>query len=234
MAPRKAGPGTPKKALAGADSTRRHAPTPPQKAPVRVLTKAALVPALRTERLLLTLPAPSMAEVHLRFVLENAEHLAPWEPPSPEGYFTLKHWRSRLARNLKEFHAAQSVKLSIFWRDRPLGPVIGHVNFSNIVWGAWHCASLGYRLDHRVEGKGVMTEALSVATDYMFHERGLHRIQANYRPNNERSGAVLRRLGFVVEGYARDYLYIDNGWRDHILTSLTHPDMKGRPPRLPK
>lgn len=46
---------------------------------------------------------------------------------------------------------------------------------------------------------------------------------ANYVPTNERSGRLLRRLGFTVEGYARDYLFIDGAWRDHVLTSLTNP-----------
>lgn len=31
---------------------------------------------------------------------------------------------------------------------------------------------------------------------------------------------LLKRLGFVVEGYARDYLMINGLWQDHILTSL--------------
>ena len=34
---------------------------------------------------------------------------------------------------------------------------------------------------------------------------------------------VLEKLGFVREGLARDYLFIDGAWRDHVLTSLTHP-----------
>jgi len=33
----------------------------------------------------------------------------------------------------------------------------------------------------------------------------------------------LLRLGFTREGIARDYLFIDGAWRDHVLTSLTHP-----------
>lgn len=174
-----------------------------------------------------------MALEHLRFAEENRAHLAPWEPPCPSDYFSLGFWRERLRKNLIEFDKGVSVRFSIFWKDDPDSPVLGNCNFSNIVWGAFHCATLGYRLDHRVEGKGVMTEALAGAIRYMFEEQGFHRIQANYRPTNEKSGNVLRRLGFVVEGYARDYLFIDGDWRDHVLTSLTNPAMKGRPPRLP-
>lgn len=49
---------------------------------------------------------------------------------------------------------------------------------------------------------------------------------ANYMPHNQRSGNLLRRLGFVVEGYARDYLLINGRWEDHIQTSLINPNWK--------
>jgi len=66
-----------------------------------------------------------------------------------------------------------------------------------------------------------MKQALTLANEYIF-ERGIHRIQANYLPINERSGFLLKRLGFVIEGYARDYLFINGKWSDHILTSITN------------
>jgi ribosomal-protein-alanine N-acetyltransferase len=34
----------------------------------------------------------------------------------------------------------------------------------------------------------------------------------------------LRALGFTVEGYARDYLFIDGAWRDHVLTAKIRDD----------
>ena len=43
-----------------------------------------------------------------------------------------------------------------------------------------------------------------------------------------RRDRLLRRLGFVVEGYARDYLMIAGKWEDHILTSLTNPRWQPR------
>ena len=46
----------------------------------------------------------------------------------------------------------------------------------------------------------------------------------NYRPENARSAAVLERLGFAREGFAKGYLYIDGAWRDHVLTALVRPE----------
>ena len=68
-----------------------------------------------------------------------------------------------------------------------------------------------------------MAEALRATNAWAFGELRLHRIMANYRPENERSARVLERLGFVCEGIARNYLFIDGAWRDHVLTSLTSP-----------
>jgi ribosomal-protein-alanine N-acetyltransferase len=68
-----------------------------------------------------------------------------------------------------------------------------------------------------------MREALAALLPYVFDELGMHRVQANYQPVNERSARLLRCLGFVVEGYARDYLFIAGAWRDHVLTSITDP-----------
>ncbi len=65
-----------------------------------------------------------------------------------------------------------------------------------------------------------MAEALRRAIRHAFDEMGLHRLMANYVPTNEHSGRLLRRLGFTIEGYARDYLLLDGVWKDHILTAL--------------
>ena len=68
-----------------------------------------------------------------------------------------------------------------------------------------------------------MREALVRVISYAFDDIGLHRVKAAYLPSNERSGRLLRGLGFVVEGYARDYLLIEGRWQDQILVGLTNP-----------
>ncbi len=47
----------------------------------------------------------------------------------------------------------------------------------------------------------------------------MHRVMAAYRPEDARSGWLPLRLGFGIEGFARDYLLLDAAWRDHVLTA---------------
>jgi ribosomal-protein-alanine N-acetyltransferase len=184
------------------------------------------IPVITTKRLLLTLPPTEAAPRMLAYVLENQEHFAPWSPPEPPGYYTEAYWRERLAAARAEFERGQSVKLVFFERQRPGGPVVGDCAFTNIMRGPFQACYLGYKLDRGRVGQGLMDEALRGAIAYVFDDLRLHRIMANYMPVNERSGRLLRKLGFVVEGYARDYLFIAGDWRDHVLTALTNPNLK--------
>lgn len=54
----------------------------------------------------------------------------------------------------------------------------------------------------------------------------MHRIMAGYMPSNKRSEAVLMKMGFQREGYAKNYLLINGKWEDHNLTALINPDWR--------
>jgi ribosomal-protein-alanine N-acetyltransferase len=47
---------------------------------------------------------------------------------------------------------------------------------------------------------------------------------ANHMSDNARSGKLLESLGFQREGLAKDYLYKNGNWEDHVLTSLINYD----------
>lgn len=179
-------------------------------------------PVIETERLTLRMAEVGDAAEIVRYFTANREHLAGSRPRMTGDFFTEDFWRSQAHAALSEFRTDRSVRMFMF--EKPGGRrVIGNVNFVQFQRGAAFYCTLGYGVDREREGRGLMHEALQAAIGYVFGELNMHRIQANYVPWNRRSGNLLRRLGFTAEGYARDYLYLDGAWQDHVLTSLTNP-----------
>ena len=187
----------------------------------------ALVPRLETDRLILTTLGPEHADRVAAFYADNREFHRPWFPPAPEGGYSETFWRERLVAAHDEVRLGVSVRFHLLPHEDPdAGAVLGVANFTQIVRGPFQACYLGYALAERAEGHGLMREALATAIPWVTATRRLHRIMANYVPWNRRSGNLLRRLGFSVEGYARDYLYIDGAWCDHVLTSYTNTEME--------
>ena len=179
---------------------------------------------LCTERLIIRPLVMADAEPMVRFVTDNREHLAPWEPARTPYYFSIEYWTQEIAQAREEMFEDRSLRLIMVPRDEPEGPVIGRINYNNIVRGVFQATHLGYAIGAAYEGLGMMAEGLVAANDLMFTKFDLHRIMANYMPNNERSGALLERIGFVKEGLAKDYLLIAGRWEDHVLTSKINPE----------
>lgn len=177
---------------------------------------------LKSPRLLIRHGRPDDISAILAYYAENAKYLAPFEPLKPSKFYTRQYWEIDLAQRIEDTKAGRSLKLFIFLQEEPQ-PLIGTLNFSNCIRNVSQSCTVGYSLGEAYQGKGYMSEALQTGIKYMFTKMQFHRISANYIPHNKRSGKLLKRLGFAVEGYARDYLYINGQWQDHVLTSLVNP-----------
>ncbi len=179
------------------------------------------LPCIRTDRTVLQLLPPEKACLMARFRTENREHLTQWEPSRSSRFYTEAFWHSHLQTAIHDYYRGASVCFSIL--DTEESEVLGVCNYTNIVRGTFEACHLGYAIAARHEGKGIMYEALSASNRFIFQEMRLHRIMANYQPRNRRSGELLKRLGFEIEGEARKLLKINGVWEDHILTSLLNP-----------
>jgi ribosomal-protein-alanine N-acetyltransferase len=183
------------------------------------------LPEILTPRLCLRIAGPELAQRTVDFSTRNREFLTPWEPA-----FTPKSFDAAAVRRIGERAVADArTGLAFAFAIFPGSygddvPVVGYLTFSNVIRGIFHACIMGYKLDRGMQGQGFMTEAAAAGIEYMFSVQRMHRVAANYMPHNQRSAAVLRRLGFRVEGNAKDYLYIAGAWRDHVLTALVNPD----------
>ena len=91
------------------------------------------------------------------------------------------------------------------------------ISFDGIVNDCFDSCRLDFKLDKSLEGRGLMYQALAAAIPKVAREFGLHRMVASHLPESLHCAALLRRLGFAFEGYARDYVRIQDEWRDNVM-----------------
>ena len=161
--------------------------------------------------------------VELRRV--NARWLAPWEatppgvspaqPPTRGTYLAM--WRVLRTQARR----GEALPFVVTVDD----VLVGQVTVGNVVRGALNAAYVGYWLAESHAGRGIMPTALAMIVDHCFGPVGLHRIEANVRPENDASRRVVAKLGFREEGLRLRYLYIDGAYRDHICYALTVEDV---------
>ena len=86
---------------------------------------------------------------------------------------------------------------------------IGIMNLGNIEENLL-MADINYILSPKYHRMGIMTEAVTAILDFAFTQAGFHRIQAEVFDGNTASAALLDKIGFRLEGIARQK-YIKNG-----------------------
>lgn len=170
--------------------------------------------------------AEEHADLLHRYYTQNHEHLAPWEPMRPDGYHSKKAWTQRVCDFQEE--QADGVSLRVLALQPDEKRIIGVCFFTNIVRGVFQACNVAYSISKDFGGRGLMTEIVGGSVDYVFQHLDIHRVMANYMPENIRSARVLEKLGFEKEGYAKSYLQISGKWRDHILTAKLNPQHLSR------
>jgi RimJ/RimL family protein N-acetyltransferase len=81
-------------------------------------------------------------------------------------------------------------------------------------------AEIGFTFARPYHGKGLAFEATSRVLDYLFTELSLHRVTAIADCENERSVALLRRLGMRQEGHFIQNIWFKGKWGDEYLYAI--------------
>ncbi len=183
---------------------------------------------LRTERLELRPLRPSDAEGLHRLInhWDVARNLAHVPFPYPRDF--ADEW---IAKTLLQLRDASGYHLGITAAGG--GSLIGVVGLQPV--SGERCATLGYWLGSRVWGQGFATEAARRLAHWGLANLDLDFLRATVADDNPASMAVLRRIGFVETGTARQNYLARGGDQPARVFEATREGLfkTHRPPETP-
>jgi ribosomal-protein-alanine N-acetyltransferase len=190
----------------------------------RAVSVSELSPAVQGEGVFLR--APQMADFAdwVRVREQSRDFLTPWEPVWPADALGRAAFRRRVRMVGMEWRDDLGYSWLVFRRGD--GAMLGGITLSNVRRGVAQSGSLGYWVGQAHAHRGYMTEALEALLPYVFDRIGLHRVEAACLPHNAASRGLLKKLGFIEEGYARQYLRINGAWQDHVLYGLLKNELR--------
>ncbi len=155
---------------------------------------------LRTPRLLLRCMGPEDVARRKETVDSSGEHLADFFPPTPEGPMTLEAHAAHLRKFRAGFDLDQDRGYGAFAPET--GRMLGETCL--LKRAGLGALEVGYWLSREALGQGFATEMASAMVKTAFEFDRIQRMDLMCSPENERSAAVARRLGFTLEGRLRD------------------------------
>lgn len=152
---------------------------------------------------------------------QSRAFLQPWEPTWPADDLSRAAFRRRLLAYARDREAGVAYPFFVFRAaDDALS---GGITLSNVRRGVAQMASVGYWCGRSFTRQGLTLSAVRALSEFAFRTLALHRLEAACIPENAPSRALLKKAGFVEEGFAQAYLKINGGWRDHVLFGLVSP-----------
>ncbi len=121
----------------------------------------------------------------------------------------------------KAYEQNEAVNWAICLHDQPEW-LIGIVGFWKMD-KANHRTEIGYTLNADYWRQGIMDEAMTAVIEYCFKTLDFHSIEANTAPENDASGRILEKHGFVQEAYFRENFYFEGQFLDSRIYSKINP-----------
>ena len=133
------------------------------------------------------------------------------------------HWRGEdfEAEFADDFNDNETFRLTI----ETAGRIIGLVQFAEESDADYRHASVDIYIDPAVHRRGYATEAISTLVDYLFDERGHHRLTIDPAADNTPAIDCYASVGFVPVGVMRSYeRCADGSWSDGLLMEMLDAD----------
>lgn len=160
------------------------------------------------------------AEVIFQSIDCCREHLRQWLP-WVDGTKTVEDTKSFIEMTKKQFASNEGFQTGIWVQ----GEFAGIIGYHGINW-ANKSVSIGYWMDERYIGKGIMTKACKAFVDYAFYGYKLNRVEIRCAQGNDKSRAIPGRLGFHEEGIIRESEWLYDHYVDHVVYGMLDREWK--------
>ena len=107
------------------------------------------------------------------------------------------------------------------------GELVGSIGCHAIDWTNRWC-SLGYWIESRRQGQGIVTRSAAAMLNYLFDEMRLRRVVIQCGTGNHRSRAIPERLGFTQDGVMRQAQLVGTRWLDLSTWSILEDEWRQR------
>jgi ribosomal-protein-serine acetyltransferase len=173
------------------------------------------IPVLRVDEEIVLEPIELRhAEAIFALVEVNRERLRTWLS-WVDGSRSLNDTRQFIEKSRMQRWMQQSHDSVISYRGQVVGAIgLAYIDRAN------YATEIGYWLDGRWEGHGIMTRACRRLVSYCFGPLGLHRVQIRCALDNQRSRAIPQRLGFREEGRLRDAQWLYDRFVDLLIYGM--------------
>jgi RimJ/RimL family protein N-acetyltransferase len=177
-----------------------------------------------TERLVLRCWEPRDAPLLKEAVDSSIDHLLPWMPWAAHEPQSLEEKVALLRQFRGKFDLGQDFTYGIFTRDeqRVVGGTGLHTRIGDEAF------EIGYWIRASRAGEGLGTESTAALTRVAFELTDVDRIEIHCEPENERSRAIPRKLGYLEEATLRRRLRQPEP-RDVVIYSLFRSDFAASP-----
>lgn len=174
-----------------------------------------------TRRLIIRHSLPGDGAMVNEAIKESLENLRPWVPFA-KTMPTVEESEEVARRSLARWILREDM---LYWMiERESGVFLGGTGLHRINWDV-PSFEIGYWIRKSSEGRGFVTESVIALTRFAFEALSAKRVEIKIDPENARSLAVPRRLGYTEEGILRrNSVNCDGEPKDTVVFSRTSLD----------
>ncbi len=159
-------------------------------------------------------PVLENAKIVFDIIVANRDEFRPW-----------LEWTDSVQKPEDELPVLEGDKDSAEWFIQWNKKIVGRIGFVNLSKNN-NFGEVGYFLDKRAGGRGIMTDAFVLLEKNAFENWGFNRIEIKIDSDNVKSLGVARRMGYTKEALLRQDHFINGVYRDTVLFSKLKSEYK--------